>query len=109
MPNLKTALDSVINFDKQFVGTIAFRNEEIHLPDNSKMALGMDDGHWILVYQKSPGARFQAFSFDAHSGKLLVDQKAAAPEDYKNFKAYVNYFLANAKTEDLVTILPGEN
>ncbi len=92
--------------DRNFVGTVAFRNEELTLPDGSKMALGIDDGHWVLVYQAEAGKNFQVFEYDRHSGKIVVDKKAGDWEELKDFKRLVGYFFSHAEVEDLVTLLP---
>lgn len=102
-------LDYLANIDfqdKQFVGTIAFKSEEIALPDGSKMALGIDDGHWVLINQPAAGGHFQVYGFDSKGDKIFVDQKPGGEDDLKAFKKLVNYFLAHASSEDLVTILP---
>ena len=106
MAKVSDYLQAVDFQDKQFVGTIALRSEELALPDGSKMALGIDGGHWVLIYQSGPGARFTAFSFDQHEHKITVDQKPGGEEEYKTFKQLVRYFLAHARCEDLTTILP---
>jgi hypothetical protein len=92
--------------DQQFIGTVAFRNEEITLPDGSKMALGIDGGHWVLIYQKEAKAHFQVFKYDQNEGKIVVDQKPGGKAEIKLFKKYLTYFFKHAQVEDLVTILP---
>jgi len=92
--------------DRNFVGTVAFRNEELTLPDGSKMALGIDDGHWVLVYQPAAGKNFQVFEYDRRSGKIIVDKKAGDREEVKEFKRLVGYFFSHADVDDLVTLLP---
>ena len=85
---------------------MAFRNEEITLPDGSKMALGIDGGHWVLIYQKEAKADFRVFKYDQNEGKIIVDQKAGGKEEIKLFKEHLGYFFKHAQVEDLVTILP---
>ena len=92
--------------DRAFVGTIAFRNEELTLPDGSKMALGIDGGHWVLVYQQSAGATFQVFEYDQPDKKIVVDKKAGSAEDIKAFKKLIGYMFSHTDTDDLVTLLP---
>ncbi|KPJ66728.1 hypothetical protein AMJ44_07915 [candidate division WOR-1 bacterium DG_54_3] len=106
MPALSKYLDRVDFQDKQFVGTITLKSEEIALPDGSKMALGIDDGLWMLVYQKAPHAPFKAFKYIQPENKILVDQKPGGEGDLKDFKKLVKYFFTHAKVEDLVTLLP---
>ena len=91
--------------DDCFVGTVAFGSEELTLPDGSKAALGIDDGHWVLVWQK-PGTPIQLFEFDQKRKKIVVDRKIGGEPEIRQFKKLAGYFLANANTEDLVTILP---
>jgi hypothetical protein len=96
-----------INFeDKNFLGTIALRSEEITLPDGSKMALGIDDGHWVLVYQEGAGKPFRVFEYDQQAHKIHLDTKPVEGEAFQQFKKLVNYFVSSARTEDLITILP---
>jgi hypothetical protein len=92
--------------DKNFIGTVAFRNEELTLPDGSKMALGIDGGHWVLVYQKEAGSTFQVLEYDRHSGKIVVDKKSGDDGDLRLFKKLIGYMFANADVDDLVTLLP---
>ncbi len=106
-------MTKIINFleqtdarDRNFVGTVAFRNEELTLPDGSKMALGIDDGHWVLVYQPAAGRNFRVFEFDRHSGRIVVDKKAGDRAEVGEFKKLVGYFFAHADVDDLVTLLP---
>lgn len=96
-----------INFlDKHFIGTVALKNEEIALPDGSKMALGIDDGHWVLIYEKPPKQHFKVFKYDNHEKKLMVDQKNGGSKDLEEFKKHLAYFFDHVRTEDLVTLLP---
>ncbi len=96
-----------INFqDKHFIGTVALKNEELALPDGSKMALGIDDGHWVLIYEKPPKQHLKVFKYDNHEKRLMVDQKNGSPADLEEFKALLDYFFSHARTEDLVTLLP---
>jgi hypothetical protein len=92
--------------DQHFVGTITLKSEEIALPDGSKMALGIDDGHWVLVYQKSAHAPFQTFKYDQREEKIFMDQKPGGAEEIRVFKKHLGYFLGHAEIEDLVTLLP---
>ncbi len=107
MAKLDEALAAVnINEDHNFVGTIAFRNEQLTLPDGSTIALGIDGGHWVLVYQKGKGAQFRVYDYDGHTKLFRVDKKPGADKDLAEMKRLVKYFFSNAHTEDLVTILP---
>ena len=99
-------LEKVDFQDKEFIGTIALRNEEITLLDGSKMALGIDDGHWVLVYQESAHGRIKVFKYDQHEDKMMVDQKSGGAEDVKIFKKYLKCFFSQVNVEDLVTLLP---
>ena len=92
--------------DRNFVGTITFRSEELTLPDGSKMALGIDGGHWVLVYQPGAGSSFQVFEYDQPNRKIIVDKKNGSVDDIKTFKKLVGYMFAHADTDDLVTLLP---
>lgn len=96
-----------INFrDSNFVGTITFKSEDISLPDGSKMALGIDDGHWVLVYQKKAGDPFQVFECDWLGQKIILDKKPGGIKEFATFRKLLKYFISEAKTEELVTILP---
>jgi hypothetical protein len=106
MTKLLGYLDKTDFRDKNFIGTVAFRNEELTLPDGSKMALGIDDGHWVLVYQSEAGKAFQVFEYDRHSGKIIIDKKNGAAEELRLFKKLVGNLFSNANVDDLVTLLP---
>lgn len=106
MTKIAEYLNKVDFLDERFVGTVAFREESLTLPDGSKMALGMDDGHWVLVFQPKAGSAFKVFEYDHHEQKIILDKKAGGIEDLKLFKKLVRYFMAQASVEDLVTILP---
>ncbi|NQT30384.1 MAG: hypothetical protein HQ596_07415 [Candidatus Saganbacteria bacterium] len=72
------------------------------------MALGIDDGHWVLICQRPEDKHFQVFRYDHHANKIFVDQKAGGPKDLEEFKKFLEYFLSEAKVSDLVTLLPPE-
>ena len=107
MPKIAEFLNNTNFLDKNFVGTVTFRSEEITLPDGSKMALGIDDGHWILIYQKPKDKHFEVFKYNHHDKKIYVGQKMGSKEDFSLFKKHINYFLSHARVQDLVTLLPG--
>lgn len=106
MARLSKYLETVDCRDEKFIGTIAFRNEELTLPDGSKLALGVDSGHWVLVFQEHPGASFEIIEYDQHGGKIFVDKKPGGGSDLKKFKQRLNYFFDHAQVDDLVTIVP---
>jgi hypothetical protein len=106
MPTIEKYLENVDFHSQQFIGTVAFRSEDIQLPDGSKMALGIDDGHWVLVYQKSSHGHFKVFNYDHHEKKIFVDQKAGGSQDLKALKKHLHYFFSHTKVADLVTLLP---
>lgn len=92
--------------DHDFVGTITFRNEELTLPDGSKVALGIDDGHWVLVYQQGAGSSFQVFEYDQRQKRVILDKKAGGQEEINLFRRLVHYFFSHVSVGDLVTITP---
>ncbi len=106
MPILNKYLERVSFQNKEFIGTIAFKSEEITLPDGSKMALGIDDGIWLLICQKPAEPHIKVFKYDQQEQKIIVDQKASGEKDIIEFKKLLKYFFSNARVEDLVTILP---
>lgn len=106
MTRVTDYIEQIDIFDEKFVGTIAFRSEELTLPDNSKMALGIDGAHWVLVYQQEPKAPFHVFECDWQAKKIMVDKKVGSQKELGEFKALVKYFLKHAAVEDLVTIFP---
>ncbi len=73
------------------------------------MALGLDDGHWVLVYQKGHSQPFKVFKYNQHEKQIMVDQKKGDQEALKTFKKHLSYFLAQAQVEDLVTFIPEHN
>ncbi|MFA6431584.1 MAG: hypothetical protein WCV91_04315 [Candidatus Margulisiibacteriota bacterium] len=106
MANLCNYLEKVDYFDENFVGTIALRSEEVSLPNGSKIALGLDGKHWILVYQEKAKAPFQVFEYDSREMKIFIDKKIGGEKELGRFKELVRYFFLHAQTEELVTILP---
>lgn len=106
MTKLGEYIQNVSFQDKTFIGTVAFRSEEKTLPNNSKVALGIDGDHWVLVYQEKSGAHFQVFECDWTERKVVVDKKPGGAEELKLFKQLVAYFIKEAQVEELVTILP---
>ena len=106
MPNLSACLEKTEFTDRHFVGTIALRNEAITLQGGSKMALVIDDGHWVLVFQEKAGAGFKVYEFDQHAQLIKVDKKSGGEEEIKIFKQLVRSFFAQAEVDDLVTIRP---
>lgn len=106
MSKVADYIEKVDIFDKQFVGTIAFRSEEFTLPDGSKMALGIDDGHWVLIYQREAKAHFIVYKYIQADKIIFVDQKIGNGDNLKDFKKHVAYFMKHARVEELVTLLP---
>ena len=106
MTRVSAYIEKIDFEDRSFVGTLTFRNEELTLPDGSKIALGIDDGRWILVYQTGAGASFKVFEYDSHEKKIVVDKKPGTGDDIKQFKKLISYFFVSANIEDLVTLLP---
>jgi len=106
MAKLAEYLGKVDFQDKNFVGTIAFRSEELTLPDGSKVALGIDGSHCVLVYQEMAGSPFQVFECDYQTHKIFLDKKPGGKEEFALFKKLLQYFLSQGQVDDLVTILP---
>ncbi len=106
MGRLLEVIENTPKPDHNFVGTIAFKSEELTLPNGSVMALGIDAGHWVLVYQKEKKASFVVYEYDSASNSLLVDKKSGTQHDYRQMKELIDYFFSHAYTDDLVTILP---
>jgi len=105
MPTVSQTLSCVNVIDREFSGTIAFRNEKLTLPDGSKVAIGMDDGLWVIVYQKDANSPFNVYEFNAKKKTVIVDKKPGTPADIANVKKIVNYFFERADVDDLVTII----
>lgn len=106
MTRVAEYLGNVDFLDKDFIGTVTFRNEELSLPNGNKIALGIDGAHWVLVYQEKAGAQFTIFECDWREKKINVDKKSGSQKDLKFFIKLVSYFLAEAKVDELVTIQP---
>jgi len=106
MAKLSDIVSNATHEDPHFVGTVAFRNEEMTLPDGSSVALGIDGPRWVVVYQQEPKAKFKIYEYDHHAGTLKVDKKPGKHEDYEKMKKLVKYFFSHAHSEDLVTIMP---
>lgn len=107
VPTIKNNLSHINNIDKEFVGTIAFKNEKLSLPDGSKVAIGMDGALWVIVYQETQTAPFVVWEYNAEKNSLVMDKKLGGPEDLERVKKIVDYFFVHAEIEDLVTIESG--
>ena len=106
MPTISNILSKVKFEDENFVGTIAFKSEEITLPDGSKMAIGIDHGHWVLIYQEPRTHEVMCFEYNEHKNKILKDKKDGTKEDILEMCRLISYFFDNALVDDVVTILP---
>jgi len=104
MPTIKQNLSFTNRTDREFVGTVAFRNEKLSLPDGSKVAIGIDGERWVIVYQEAPQSPFVVYEFNANKHTVIVDKKLGEPADVDRVKKIVSYFYENAQIEDVVTI-----
>lgn len=107
MPTIKQGIGHVTNIEEEFMGTIAFRNEKITLPDGSKVAIGIDGERWVIVYQTGPKMPFVVYEFNAKKQTVIVDKKLGSPEEIEKVREIVKYFFENAQVDDVVTIEPG--
>lgn len=108
MARLEDILLGVDKEDSKFVGTVAFKEEEITLPNGSSFAIGIDGGVWVAVYQEAKGAPFIIYEYNSITNKLYIDKKLGSKEDFRNMKKIIEYFFSHAHSEDLVTISPME-
>jgi len=104
MPKVVESLENINQPDHHFVGTIAFKSEDITLPDGSKMALGIDGNHWVLIFQKENSLK--VFQYSQGEKNIRVDNQDGTTADIVEFKKLINYFMANANTDQLVTYTP---
>ena len=107
MPTIKQSLSQVTNIDKEFAGTVAFRNEKLCLPDGSKVAIGIDGERWVIVYQESPHTPFVVCEYNAEAQTVVIDKKKGGEEDMEKVRKIANYFLEHAEVDDVVTIESG--
>ena len=107
MPTIKQSLSHVTNIDKEFIGTIAFRNEKLSLPDGSKVAIGIDGERWVIVYQEAPHTPFMVCEYNAEKQTAIIDKKPVGAETMARIKGIVAYFFEHAEVDDLVTIESG--
>ena len=105
MPTISQNLSNVSLVDKEFLGTVAFRNEKLTLPDGSKVAIGMDGDLWVIVYQKTSNMPFVVYEFNAKRRTVIVDKKPGEAKDIEAVRGIINYFFKNAEVDDLVTIV----
>lgn len=104
MTSIKQGLSQVSKIDRDFTGTVAFRNDQIALPDGSKVAVGIDGERWVIVHQKAPKAPFVIYEYNADKSTILVDKRNGGPDDIGRVREIINYFFEHAQTEDVVTI-----
>ena len=107
MPTIKQSLSHITNIDKEFIGTIAFRNEKLCLPDGSKVAIGIDGERWVIVYQEAPHTPFVVCEYNAEKQTALIDKKHVEADTMDRIKNMVAYFFEHAEVDDLVTIESG--
>lgn len=107
MPTIKQDISHVTSIDKEFVGTVAFKNEKLSLPDGSKVAIGMDGSLWVVVYQEAPHLPFVVCEYNEEKNTLIVDKKIGGPGDMDKIKKIVSYFFEHAEIDDVVTIEAG--
>lgn len=107
MSSIKQSISQASNINREFVGTVAFRNEKLALPDGSKVAIGIDGERWVIVYQRAPKLPFIIYEYNANSNTVKVDKQAGGSEDIGKVKEIINYFFENTQVEDVVTIEPG--
>jgi len=107
MPTIKQELSHVSLTDMEFIGTVALKNDKLSLPDGSKVAIGMDDGRWVIVYQQAPQLPFILYEFNAGRNTVVVDKKPGGARDYEKVHEIVRYFFEQAEIDDVVTIEPG--
>jgi len=107
MPTIKQNLAFVSRTDREFVGTVAFKNEKLCLPNGSKLALGIDGSRWVIVFQQAPNEPFIVYEYSADKQTVLVDKNVGGPEDIKRVRQLVAYFFDHAQIDDVVTIVPG--
>jgi hypothetical protein len=108
MTSVRTFIAETKLEDKNFIGTIAMKSEQIALPDGSKMAMGIDDGMWVLIHHACPSDKITCYEYDSHEDRILVDKRTGGRDDLAKMTSLISYFFENASTEDLVTILPPE-
>lgn len=104
MPSIKNSLSHVSKLNKEFTGTVALRNEKLCLPDGSKVAVGIDGDHWVIVYQGAPKAPFIVYEYHATKQSIFVDKKPGNEQDLVKVKQIMNYFFEQADIDDVVTI-----
>jgi hypothetical protein len=109
MPSIKQSLSGVSSLNREFTGTVAFRNEKLSLPDGSKVAIGIDGERWVIVYQESPNLPFIVYEFNANKQLVIVDKKMGETKDIERVKVIVNYFFEHTDVDDVMTIEAGGN
>lgn len=104
MPSIKQCLSLVNTINREFAGTVAFKNDKLTLPDGSKVALGIDSDLWVLVYQKFSGENITVYEFNSRTGSILVDKKRGTDNDKIFVRNVIKNFFAHADMDDVVTI-----
>jgi hypothetical protein len=104
MPSIKQGLSLVNTIDREFAGTVAFKNDKLCLPDGSKVAIGIDCDLWVLVYQKFSGENITVYEFNSKTGTTLVDKKLGTDNDKAFVRKVIKYFFEHADMDEVVTI-----
>jgi hypothetical protein len=104
MPTIRQGIAQTSQLNKEFVGTVAFRNEKLTLPDGSKVAIGIDGDRWVIVFQEVPKTPFIVYEYNATKNTLMVDKKPGQAHELEKVMMIVNYFFEHADCDDVVTI-----
>ncbi len=107
MPTIKQEISHVTSIDREFVGTVAFKNEKLCLPDGSKVAIGMDGAQWVIVYQEAPHKPFVVCEYNAEKNTVIIDKHVGGSDDMARVKKIMHSFFEHAEIDDLVTIEAG--
>ena len=80
-----------------------FADENKTLPDGSKVIYAESENK-IVVFHKIPFEKNVSYVFDRKTAKVKVNGKLGSDIDKKRMLQLGDYFLNNAKNEELVTI-----
>ena len=92
--------------ERDFNGTVTFRDDHTTLPDGSKMSLGIERGRWVVLIQGSSHQHIRCYMYNAENGHIEVDGVPGTIGDVSAMMKHIEYFLEHVRTEDLVTIPP---
>jgi len=96
-------MNSQYKTSKNKAKIVQFSDEKKSLPDGSKVIYAESENK-IVVFHKIPFEKNMSYVFDRKTAAVKVNGKIGSDLDKKRMLELGDYFLNNAKDEELITI-----